>query len=394
LSFSFVSTGVIANVSIAGSNIEQFPDIVQESPVMRTLLASVARAARSPAKVLITGESGTGKDLIARAIHAASPRAERPFVALNCAGLPESLLESELFGHVRGSFTGAYRDRPGKLQLAHRGTLFLDEVGDMSLRMQSLLLRFLENGELQTVGADGLSPTSDVRVIAATHRDLSQRVREGHFREDLYYRLRVIHLRTPPLRDRQEDIAPLIARFLQARHTSVRFTPAAHAVLARYGWPGNIRELQNVVEQSIWMCEDAVVDVEHVAACLEPSASTGVVKERRRQAADDLYDALVTRGLSFWDHVHPMFLNRDITRHDLRELVHRGLVTTGGNYRSVLRLFGIPEDEYKRFLNFLASHDCSADVRAYREGAPPVSRPRTLPLPSVETNAEEKAENA
>ena len=364
--------------------------MVCESPAMRALVHSAERAARSPAKVLITGESGTGKDLLAREIHRASPRSERPFVALNCAGLPEGLLESELFGHVRGSFTGAYKDRPGKLQLAHRGTLFLDEVGDMSLRMQALLLRFLESGELQTVGADYLNPTSDVRVIAATHRDLAQRVREGQFREDLYYRLRVIHLRTPPLRERHEDIAPLVARFLESRNGAVSFSPQAIELLTRYHWPGNIRELQNVVEQAVWMSGGEVVDVEHVAACLEPSPATGVVKERRRQPADDLYDALVARGLSFWEHVHPMFLNRDITRHDLRELVHRGLSTTGGNYRSVLRLFGIAEDDYKRFLNFLASHDCSVDVRAYREGTPPASRPRTLPLPPFDTRTEGK----
>ncbi len=347
---------------------------------MQALLTSVARAAASPAKVLITGESGVGKDLIARALHRLSSRSERAFVAVNCAGVSEGLLESELFGHVRGSFTGAYRDKPGKLQLAHRGTLFLDEVGDMSLRMQALLLRFLENGELQTVGADYLNARADVRVIAATHRDLTQRVREGLFREDLLYRLRVIHLRTPPLRERQEDIAPLVQHFLAQREMPVTFTDAAIALLRRYHFPGNIRELQNVVEQAVWLSGETVVDVEHVASCLEPSTATGFTRERRRQPADDLYDALVSRGSSFWEHIHPMFLTRDITRHDLRELIHRGLTTTGGNYRSLLRLFGIAEDDYKRFLNFLAAHDCSLDVRAYRDGQPPPTRPRKLPL--------------
>jgi transcriptional regulator with PAS, ATPase and Fis domain len=350
---------------------------------MRALMASVERAAKSNAKVLITGESGTGKDLIAQCIHRGSLRADRPFVALNCAGLPENLLESELFGHVRGSFTGAYRDRPGKLQLAHRGTLLLDEVGDMSLRMQALLLRFLENGELQTVGADSLSPAADVRVVAATHRDLMQRVREGQFREDLFYRLRVIHLRTPALRDRPEDIPPLVQHFLSTRGMAATFTDAAITLLKRYHWPGNIRELQNVIEQAVWMSGTPAVDVEHVASCLEPSAATGFQHERRRQFADDLYDALVTRGSSFWDSIYPMFLSRDLTRYDLRELIHRGLVTTSGNYRSLLRLFGMPEDDYKRFLNFLAAHDCSIDVRAYREGTPPVRRPRTLTLPAA-----------
>jgi len=352
---------------------------------MRALLLSAARAAKSNAKVLITGESGVGKDLIARQIHHLSQRSERPFVALNCAGLPEGLLESELFGHVRGSFTGAYRDKPGKLQLANRGTLFLDEVGDMSLRMQALLLRFLESGEIQTVGADYLSANADVRVIAATHRDLAQRVKEGQFREDLLYRLRVIHIRTPPLRERTDDIAPLVNHFLLKFPIKVVFTDAAVALLRRYHWPGNVRELQNVVEQAVWLSDATVVDVAHVLPCLEPSTVTGFVVERRRQAADELYDALVSRGYSFWDHIHPMFLARDLTRHDLRELLHRGLTTTAGNYRALLRLFGMPDEDYKRFLNFLAAHQCSVDVRAYRGGTALPGKSRVLALPPLKS---------
>jgi len=351
---------------------------------MRALFEMLARASRSPAKVLITGESGVGKDLIAREIHHRSTRAERPFVALNCAGLPESLLESELFGHVRGSFTGAYRDKPGKLQLAHRGTLFLDEVGDMSLRMQALLLRFLESGELQTVGADYLNPSADVRVISATHRDLAQRVREGRFREDLFYRLRVIHLKVPPLRERADDIVPLVTSFVARLPLRVEFTDDALALLRRYHWPGNVRELQNIVEQAVWLSDSSVVDVEHVAQCLEPSAATGFTKERRRQPADELYDALVSRGYSFWEHIHPMFLARDLTRHDMRELLHRGFTTTNGNYKALLRLFGIPEEDYKRFLNFLAAHDCAVDAKAYRDGVPVPSRARVPSLPPLQ----------
>jgi transcriptional regulator with GAF, ATPase, and Fis domain len=373
-----IGTLTVGTSALAPSHVGGF---VYESPMMCALMISVRRAAASTAKVLITGESGVGKDLIARAIHLLSPRADKPFVALNCAGLPENLLESELFGHVRGSFTGAFKDRPGKLQLAHRGTLFLDEVGDMSLRMQALLLRFLENGELQTVGADGVNGRADVRVVAATHRDLSQRVRDGQFREDLYYRLRVIHLRTPPLRDRPEDIAPLVAHFAARRSAPVTFSDSALALLRRYHWPGNIRELQNVVEQAIWLSGATVVEVEHVASCVEPSPATGYVKERRRQIADDLYDALVGRGASFWDHVYALFLARDITRHDIRELMHRGLMTTQGSYRGVLRLFGMPEEDYKKFLNFLAAHECSLDVKPYRDGVPPMMPRRILALP-------------
>src|SRR4026208_1074791 len=174
----------------------------------------IDRVARSDAKVLITGESGVGKEIVSRAIHTGGPRANMPFAPVNCAGLPETLLESELFGHVKGSFTGAYRAKPGKLETAHMGTIFLDEVGEMTLRMQGLLLRFLETGELQKVGADGSGRIVNVRVIAATNRDLREMIKQGTFREDLFYRLNVIHIVVPPLRDRREDIPVLASQFL------------------------------------------------------------------------------------------------------------------------------------------------------------------------------------
>src|SRR6266496_1262204 len=180
--------------------------LVGSGAAMVDLKAEIERVARSDAKVLITGESGCGKELVAQAVHTGSGRAEREFVAVNCAGLPETLLESELFGHVKGSFTGAYRDKPGKLELADAGTVFLDEVGEMTLRMQGLLLRFLETGELQKVGTDRASGIVNVRVIAATNRDLRTLIVEGKFREDLFYRLNVIHLVVPPLRERRTDI--------------------------------------------------------------------------------------------------------------------------------------------------------------------------------------------
>jgi transcriptional regulator with GAF, ATPase, and Fis domain len=299
-------------------------------------------------------------------------------VALNCAGLPESLLESELFGHVRGSFTGAVKDRPGKLQLAHRGILFLDEVGDMSLRMQGLLLRFLESGELQTVGADYLNPVTDVRVVAATNCDLAARVRERLFREDLFYRLRVIHVRVPPLRDRTEDIPALAAWFLERLQPGTRISDEAIGLLRRYHWPGNVRELQNVIEQATWLSDSNLVEVEHVAACLDTATTAVPTRERRRQTADDLFDGLVNGNYSFWEHVHPKFLARDLTRHDIRELLHRGLATTAGNYKSLLRLFGIAEHDYKRLLNFLSAHDCNIDARPFREGLRPIERARPL----------------
>ena len=183
------------------------------NPILE-LAQEIDRVSRSDAKVLITGESGVGKELVAHAIHQRSARVARPMVAMNCAGLPETLLESELFGHVKGSFTGAYRDKQGKLELADGGTMFLDEVAEMTLRMQGLLLRFMETGEIQKVGADRAVGRVNVRVIAATNRNLRDMITEGTFREDLFYRLNVIHLTVPPLRERREDIPQLIDYFL------------------------------------------------------------------------------------------------------------------------------------------------------------------------------------
>jgi transcriptional regulator with PAS, ATPase and Fis domain len=360
------------------------PVIIAASSVMLEVLQIARRAAAGESKILITGESGVGKDLVARTVHVHSSRAHGPFVAVNCAGLTETLLESELFGHVKGSFTGAYRDKPGKLQLAHRGTLFLDEVGEMSLRMQALLLRFLETGEIQSVGAHGASGVANVRVIAATNRNLAERVSAGEFREDLLYRLRVIHVHVPPLRDRREDVPVLIDHMLKRSGKSLSISDEAMQVLQRYRWPGNVRELQNVVEQAIWFAERDMIDVGHLPQSVRSAGESLLpMRERRRQVADDLYDALVSGGYSFWEHIHPIFLSRDITRHDVQELVVRGLRTTHGNYRSLLRLFGIPHQDYKRFHNFLMTHGCKVDFRAFRQGTPEPARTPRLLLPPL-----------
>jgi transcriptional regulator with PAS, ATPase and Fis domain len=354
--------------------------LIMSSPAMRAIVGFAERAGSSDAKVLITGESGVGKDRIASLIHDRSPRRAHPFVAVNCAGLTESLLESELFGHVKGSFTGAYRDKVGKLQQAHRGTLFLDEIGEMSLRMQALLLRFLENGEIQAVGSDTALARVDVRVVAATNRNLPELIAAGQFREDLWYRLRVIHLHVPPLRERIEDIRPLAAHFVSQTGRRVDLSDEALRLLERYRWPGNVRELQNVIEQTVWLAPSDVVKAEHLPGQIQTLAQTILpVRERRTQVADELYQALVVSGYSFWEHIYPLFLSRDITRHDMRELVRRGLAATRGNYRTMLKLFGMLPRDYKRFLNFLAAHDCRADFREFRNGTPDVrQRPRSV----------------
>ena len=254
----------------------------RRQPAMTELLAMADRAAESPAKVLITGESGVGKDVVARYIHSHSSRRQAPFVAVNCAGLTETLLESELFGHVKGSFTGAYRDKRGKLQLAHRGTLFLDEVGEMSLRMQALLLRFLENGEIQAVGSDHSQARVDVRVVAATNRNLNDLVAAGQFREDLLYRLRVIHLHVPPLRERPEDVQALMRHFVALAERDLSFTDDALRAFLRYRWPGNVRELRNVVEQLVWLSSAGVVGVEHLPVSMR--SGPGLIDAGRRLA--------------------------------------------------------------------------------------------------------------
>jgi transcriptional regulator with PAS, ATPase and Fis domain len=358
--------------------------MIVQNPQMAALVAMAERAAACDGKVLITGESGVGKDLIARHIHENSNRRAQAFVAVNCAGLTESLLESELFGHVKGSFTGAYRDKPGKLQIANRGTLFLDEVGEMSLRMQALLLRFLENGEVQAVGADAPVARVDVRVVSATNRNLPELIAAGQFREDLLYRLRVIHLDVLPLRERPDDIRVLTLSFIERSGRRVTISEEAFRALERYRWPGNVRELQNVVEQIVWLAPADCIEVDHLPPAIRTAGQTMLpMRERRTQVADELYKALVVTGYSFWEHIYPLFLSRDVTRQDMRELVRRGLATTRGNYRTLLKLFGMSPRDYKRFLNFLAAHDCRADFREFRNGVPEVPRQRRLELPQL-----------
>jgi DNA-binding NtrC family response regulator len=358
------------------------PVLLGTGPVMDWLRSAAARVAGGNAKLLITGESGVGKDLVARFVHARSRRATRAFVALNCAGISETLLESELFGHVRGSFTGAHRDKVGMFQLADKGTVFLDEVGEMSLRMQALLLRFLENGEVKPVGSDSVSAKVDVRVIAATNRNLPDLVSRGLFREDLMYRIMVVHLEVPPLRNRREDIRELVAHIITRSSLSLDISDEAIKALEAYHWPGNVRELQNVIEQLAWLHGGGHIGVKDLPSTLVASASGGMVasRERRKRVADHLFEGLATGNCSFWEHVYPMFINRDITRADIMAMVRQALVETSGNYRAVLQVLGMPPGDYKRFLNFLSTHGCSVDFREFRSGRASRERPMEAPF--------------
>ncbi|TAN54327.1 MAG: response regulator [Betaproteobacteria bacterium] len=267
--------------------------IISCSPVMENLLAQARRVAMSDASVCIFGASGTGKELLARAIHRASPRAAAPFVAVNCSAIPEGLLESELFGHRKGSFTGAMQDRKGLFQVADGGTLFLDEVGDMPLVLQVKLLRALEDHAIRPVGSN--EPIAvDVRILSATHRRLEERIAAGEFREDLYYRLNVVKLMLPALADRREDI-PLMARHYLARlgerygRPGVAFAPEAMEALVAASWPGNVRQLVNALEQAVALSPADIIPAALVRQALDISASPLAPLDEARRAFERDY---------------------------------------------------------------------------------------------------------
>lgn len=269
--------------------------LVGQSDLIRRLREDINKVAGCRTTVLILGETGTGKELVAREIHLKSSRAGRPFVAFNCAAVPKQLIESELFGHVKGAFTGAAETKKGKFMLAHGGSILLDEIGEMKLAMQAKLLRVLQEREVWPVGGTKEIPI-DVRVIAATHRDLLRAVKEGDFREDLYYRLNVIELRTPALRERPDDI-PLLVSHIAGKvrkgiglNGSIRFAPDAIDRLCEYPWPGNVRELENVVERLLVMSSSPIITRNDVGAVLPLGAD-----ERRRNPADHYLERRLAR---------------------------------------------------------------------------------------------------
>ena len=257
-----------------------FPGIVGQSTIMRGLFAQILKVARTDSTVLISGESGTGKELVASSLFEHSFRRDRPFIKLNCVAIPEGLLESELFGHERGAFTGATARKIGKFEMADGGTIFLDEIGDMPLATQAKLLRVLQEKEFERVGGNETIRVN-VRFIAATNKNLPEMVQQGTFREDLFYRLDVFSIELPPLRDRKEDIPVLAAHFLEKMDNSAKLAPESLQILTAYAWPGNVREMQNTLERAAVLADDGII-----TPALLPAQITGTAKEIISQAPD------------------------------------------------------------------------------------------------------------
>jgi DNA-binding NtrC family response regulator len=368
------------------------PQMIGESAAMATLRAQIAAAARTSAKVLILGETGVGKEIAARQLHDQSIYRMKPFVAVNCSGVPETLLESELFGHTRGSFTGAYRDKPGFIRQASGGTLFLDELGEMSLRMQGVLLRFTETGEVQPVGSDTPTQHVKVRLITATNRDLREQIAAGTFREDLYYRLNVIQLHVPPLRERRDDVPMLLQHYLERAAATFgvavpELTSDAGQLLLEYGWPGNIRELRNVAERLALRdarrpltADDLPIELRGTSApkvtlaamptpVSKPHDSPAPLHPPTSRAADELWHRMAN-GEDFWTVVHKAYKARELARQDLASLIDRGLQETRGSYRALLKVFHLPSTDYKRFHAFLYQQRCNLPVASYRRRVP------------------------
>jgi DNA-binding NtrC family response regulator len=307
-----------------------FDQIISQSPQIQLLKHLATEVAQTDATVLITGESGTGKELFAHGIHASSPRSKGPFIALNCAGIPEQLLESELFGHQRGAFTDAKHAKPGRFQLAEDGTLFLDEIGEMSPSAQAKLLRVLENHQVDPLG-DTHSIHINIRVIAATNEDLPAQIKAGRFRLDLYYRLNVYQLRIPPLRERPEDIEPILTSFLEVarRDHGCRIkgiTPAALAILQNHDWPGNVRELHNVAEGLTITCKGEMIQPDHLPVCVQDISLA-------RSNGEFEKTSLLAFGLSI----------QEMETKLLKEALQR----TGGNISEASRLLKISRNTFR-----------------------------------------------
>jgi DNA-binding NtrC family response regulator len=339
------------------------PVLIGHSPAFCRMRDHLQRVAADEGQVLIVGPPGAGRTLVARALHEASGRATETFASVSCRDEPETLLEIELFGCAKGSVVGATTDRFGALDLAHRGTLVIEDIDHMSLRLQSLLVGFLASGDYRGIGA--LGPTlADVRVVATTSVRLPELVARGSFRDDLWGHLGAQTLEVPALADRRDDVPVLADYFARQRRTElglpgVTFSPAALGALMDFSWPGNVRELRGVVERLAMAVAGDEVGPEALPVGIRPRRLTRAkTPVRPRSMGDELFVRLVARGESFWSCVYPLFMQREITRADVRELVRRGLDVARGNHETLIRLFNMPQSDQKKFDSFLKKYDC------------------------------------
>ncbi|HUH01675.1 MAG TPA: sigma-54 dependent transcriptional regulator [Kofleriaceae bacterium] len=336
------------------NEVSQFHTIIGQSPAMQQIYTSIDKLAETSVNVLVLGESGTGKELVARAIHDRSERTHEPFVAINCAGLPETLIDSELFGHAKGAFTGAVKARPGAFEHANKGTLFLDEIGDLPLSVQGRLLRVLQEGELRALGQD-ISKKIDVRLIAATLLDLEEAVAQREFRNDLYYRLNVVSVTMPPLRTRMEDLPLLVAFFLRKhgarlRKPNVGVSPEALQALGAHDWPGNVRELENAIQRALALCDDAI-DVTHL-----PPGLAGVPNLRNTSEMLVPVESSWTEDMSFNDartaaqrDFEQTYLSRLMTHSKGNvSLAARKAGMDRSNFRKLLQRNGVHSEDFRR----------------------------------------------
>jgi len=328
----------------------QFNQLIGNSPQMQGVFKMIERVADNDSTILILGESGTGKELVARALHFNSRRQFAPFIPINCSALPENLLESELFGHAKGAFTGAINDKKGLFSEADGGTIFLDEIGSMPPVLQSRLLRVLQEREVRRVG-DNVAVSVNVRVLAATNEPLEQRVKEGGFREDLYYRLNVIPITLPPLRERREDVPVLTMHFLRDKVDSrtgkmFQITRKALDVLAAHDWPGNVRELENAIERACALCENAVIKVADLPPAVAGKATSDATEEvvETPSAAPQTTPGLAIGGQTGGSHAsmnQPLGALKDYLREQELTYVNRALAQTGGDKEKAAELLGV-----------------------------------------------------
>jgi len=339
------------------------------------MLAEIDKVAPAQVTVLVEGETGTGKELVAKAIHERSGRLKSRYKPLNCSAIPDHLVESELFGHIRGAFTGATQNKIGLFEAASGGTLFLDEISTLPLTLQSRLLRVLEEKKIRRVG-DTEELSVNTRVVAATNEPLLNLVKDGRFRTDLYHRLNVFRIEVPPLRHRLSDLEELCGYFLdQLRNEhgkSVSITDEALRLLKTHNFPGNVRELKNLLQNLFLMDQTGLITAKEIHTRIAGNNFAG------RQAATDeiqrLQDRLVSGSGDFWVLVRDPFLSRDLSRREVRGIIEAGLEACGGSYRKLVEYFGMEAQDYKRFLAFLTNHDCKVDFRPYRRRYGPIRK--------------------